>query len=103
MTALLITQDQVLIYQAAVSLITGDYKSETTEQYFFKDIVSVSTKSDRPGVEHFVITTSGGSVETVLTDLGSQSRDGDGQSSTSEIDRGVQVIRKMLREQKQTA
>ena len=116
-TVLDMTQNQLMAYQSALDLTTGKYLSESTDEYFYKDVVSVSTKAESQtmtlpikgqNVTHqfnaaltFVLTTSGGtSIKTVLRDDELITKMGGGDMPTTEAERAIQVVRKMLREKK---
>jgi hypothetical protein len=108
------TQHQIISYQACLDLTTGNFLNEATDEYFYRDVVSVSTKTDSKtfstekfgtiqlhAAETFVLTTSGGtSVETVLKDPKLIEMMGGGDIPTTEAERAIQVVRKMLREKK---
>lgn len=116
-TVLLLTQHQIMAYQACLDLTTGNFLNESTDEYFYKDVVSVSTKtesktytSDDPkyqnlqmnAAETFMLTTSGGtSIETILRDPKLIEVMGGGNIPTTEAERAIQVVRRMLREKKQ--
>jgi len=109
------TQHQIVSYQCSLDLTTGNYLNESTDEYFYKDVVSVATKTESKSyssekfgtiqlnaAETFVLTTSGGtSVETVLKDPKLIEMMGGGDIPTTEAERAIQVVRKMLREKKQ--
>jgi len=109
------TQHQIVSYQCCLDLTTGNYLNESTDEYFYKDVVSVATKTESKSyssekfgtiqldaAETFVLTTSGGtSVETVLKDPKLIDIMGGGDIPTTEAERAIQVVRKMLREKKQ--
>lgn len=126
-TVINFTQDQLVTYQCALDLTTGNTLSESTDEYFYRDVVSVSTQTqsksytwDRVKIdpksplatliingrlqfdtaETFVLTTSGGtSVEVVIRDIKlTQKMKGDIPDSIAE--KAVQSVRKMLREKK---
>ena len=106
---------QIISYQCCLDLLTGNYLNESTDEYFYKDVVSIATKtesktysSDKFGdvqlnaAETFVLTTSGGtSIEMVLRDPKLIEMMGGGNIPTTEAERAIQVVRKMLREKKQ--
>jgi len=114
-TVLNMTQHQIVTYQCCLDMTTGNYLNESTDEYFYKDIVSVATKTESKSyssekfgtiqlneAETFVLTTSGGtSVETVLKDPKLIEIMGGGDIPTTEAERAIQVVRKMLREKKQ--
>jgi hypothetical protein len=112
------TEHQIVSYQACLDILTGNFLNESTDEYFYKDIVSVSTRTESRtlecdnaklgktihlnAAEIFVLTTSGGtSVETILKDPKLIELMGGGNIPTTEAERAIQVIRKMLREKKQ--
>jgi hypothetical protein len=113
-------QNQLLGYQCAYDRFTGNCLQETTDEYFYKDVVSVSTKTDTTSKdvvvgkkqvervqlknsEMFRLTTSGGtSIEVFIKDeglLGLKSAKG-GQLPTSQAEKAVATVRRMLRDKK---
>ncbi len=124
------TSSQLVVYQCALDLNTGNPLSEGTKEYFYKDVVSVATqamsKTFRKGelsakglrgplkkaldsagtlqlddAETFVLTTSGGtSVEVVLKVPNLIEKLGGGDIPTTVADKAIQSVRKMLREKK---
>lgn len=128
-TVINFTPHQLVAYQCALDRVTGNPLSESTDEYFYRDIVSVSTQSQSrtwnaaeiptallPGpvkdliiagqlqlnaAEQFVLTTSGGtSIEVVLRDPQLIQKAGGGNIPTEMAEKAVQTIRKMLREKK---
>lgn len=129
-TVINFTQNQLVAYQCALDLTTGNPLSESTDEYFYRDVVSVSTQSktltwDRAmlsaralsegplsallttgklqfnAAETFVLTTSGGtSIEVVLRDPQFIESAGGGSIPTEMAEKAVQTVRKMLREKK---
>lgn len=113
-TILNFTRDQVIAYSCALDLFTGNALNESTDEYFYRDIVSVSTKTKSHSysvagwglvqlnsAETFELTTSGGtSVEVVLRDPGLIKRMGGGEIPTTRAEKAIQTMRKMLREKK---
>jgi len=109
------TQHQIVAYQCCLDLTTGNFLNEATDEYFYKDVVSVATKTESKSyqsekfgtiqlnaAETFVLTTSGGtSVEMILKDPKLIEMMGGGDIPTTEAERAIQVVRKMLREKKQ--
>ena len=87
---------------------------ESTDEYFYRDIVSVSTSTDTYEIKlskgetitlkeavTFKLTTSGGnSVSALITDPELIKKMGGGDIPTDQADSAIQVIRKMLREKK---
>jgi len=114
--------NQLVSYQCAYDRFTGNCLQETTDEYFYKDVVSVSTKTDTTSKdvtvgkkkveriqlknsEMFRLTTSGGtSVEVFIQDeglLGLKSAKG-GRMPTSQAEKAVATVRRMLRDKKAT-
>jgi len=129
-TVINFTPHQLMAYQCALDLTTGNSLSESTDEYFYRDVVSVSTQSktltwDKAMIganalsvrqleplmtgdklqfnaaETFALTTSGGtSIEVVLRDPKLIESVGGGSIPTDVADKAVQTVRKMLREKK---
>lgn len=132
-TVLNFSQNQLLSYQCAVDLTTGNTLNESTDEYFYRDVVSVSTQSKSmtfdqatlaakgvlkgplaalvtagklqlDSAETFVLTTSGGtSIEVVLKDPNLLKQMGGGDIPTGVAEKAIQVVRKMLRDKKSAA
>ena len=132
-TVINFTPNQLVAYQCALDLTTGNPLSESTDEYFYRDVVSVSTQSKTmtwdSGVlgakaltegplaalvtagklqfnaaETFTLTTSGGtSIEVVLRDPKLIESVGGGTIPTDMAEKAVQTVRKMLREKKAAA
>ena len=114
LTIIHMTQNQLITYRACLDLTTGKLLNEESDEYFYKDIVSVSTKtvsesfsSETLGniqlnsAEVFELVTSGGtSVKVLLKDPKLIKLMGGGDIPDTNSERAVQVIRKMLREKK---
>jgi hypothetical protein len=120
-TILNMTANQLIAYNCCLDITTGNQLNESTDEYFYKDVVSVSTKTSsftmkfsKPttvgGVtldqmqfnsgEKFILSTSGGtSIEVFLKDDQWQ-RDLGGEIWTLDVEKAVQAVRKMLREKK---
>jgi hypothetical protein len=109
------TQNQLLVYTCALDLIEGHAVNEVTDEYFYRDVVSVHTASETVrvsvagnrkewqlnDVETFKLTTSGGtSVVMPLRHPSLIQRMGGGEIPTTTAERAIQAIRKMLREKK---
>lgn len=114
-TVINFTAHQLIIYGCALDLTTGNALNESTDEYFYNDVVSVSTKTKSLSVqmqggkllqldaaETFQLTTSGGtSVEVFLRDPKIiQELVGDGEIPTTRAEKAIQSVRKMLREKK---
>jgi len=131
-TVINFTPIQLVAYQCALDLTTSNPLSESTDEYFYRDVVSVSTQSKTmtwdKGVlgaklaegplaplmtagklqfnaaETFSLTTSGGtSIEVVLSDPTLIEKAGGGSIPTDMAEKAVQTVRKMLREKKAAA
>ena len=84
------SEEQVYYYSYTFSLINKNY-SDDTEEYFYKDIVAVSTKSEeRQGIpyEVFILTTSGGTTITAAF------------SNATETQKAINGMRSLLRQKK---
>jgi len=108
------TQNQLLGYTCVFDFTTGNAMNESTDEYFYKDVVSVATKSDSKSVsiaklgtvqlnaaETFTLTTSGGtSLSVLLRDPTLIKKMGGGEIPTTRAEKAIQTVRKMLREKK---
>jgi hypothetical protein len=107
------TQNQLVSYTCALDLTTGNAVSENTDEYFYKDVVSVATKTESRKVtlegkviqmnaaETFSLTTSGGtSISVMLSDPTFIEQMGGGTLPTTRAEKAINNIRKMLREKK---
>ena len=108
------TQNQLLAYECVFDSTTGRPLNERTEEYFYKDVVAVSTKSESRTVksaalgtlqltaaETFTLTTAGGtSLSVVLSDPSLIAKMGGGEIPTSRAEKAVLAVRKMLRDKK---
>jgi hypothetical protein len=129
-TVLNFTPNQLIAYGSALDLTTGNALNESTDEYFYRDVVSVSTKTKSMTVqfsgtgavkgglmgglmgalktglqlnsaETFELTTSGGtSIEVVLRDPSLIEKMGGGDIPTTRAEKAIQTVRKMLREKK---
>lgn len=100
-TMFLFSAEQVYCYKYMFSII-ADEKNESTEEYFYRDIVSASTQSDSKSytskdgksqatfnTEYFKLTTSGGTfVDAMIFDM-------------STADRSINAMKSLLRSKKQ--
>ena len=109
------TQNQIVTYQCVFDRFTGNSINEATDEYFYKDVVSVSTKTDSMNVtseklggalhlktaESFTLTTSGGtSLSVFLRDPALIEKMGGGELPVTRAEKALQSVRKMLREKK---
>ncbi|MCT7634746.1 hypothetical protein N5U36_04735 [Aliarcobacter butzleri] len=114
-TVINMTENQLVCYAASLDLTTGNFLNESTDEYFYKDVVSVSTQTESMTVEiestkeemqldsaeKFTLTTSGGtSIEVLLRAPKLIEYMGGGDIPTTVAEVAIQAIRKMLREKK---
>lgn len=117
-TILNFTADQLVAYSCALDLMTGNALNESTDEYFYRDVVAVSTKTRSLNVqvggrlmqlnsaETFELTTSGGtSIEVLLRDPSltqfmSGNNEALGDVPTTRAEKAIQTVRKMVREKK---
>lgn len=120
--------DQLVAYQCALDLMTGNPLSESTDEYFYQDVVAVSTQSDSvsfdeamltrqarrflkgmiengklqlKAAETFVLTTSGGtSLRVVLDDPQLAEMAGGGRIPKTRAEKAIGKVRTMLRAKK---
>ncbi len=130
-TIIFLTADQLIGYQCALDLFTDNALSESTDEYFYQDVVSVSTEVEsmtwekdmlpRRGrrvlkglmkdgklqfnaAEVFVLTTAGGtSIRVVLQDPKLIEMAGGGRIPTHKGEKAIAVVRAMLRDKKRPA
>lgn len=109
-----LTQNQVLRYSCIFDFINGSMLNESTEEFFYRDIVSVSTAKESIAVnieslgitqlnaaETFKLTTTGGtSFSVLLRDYTLIEKLGGGIIPITHAEKAVQAIRKILREKK---
>lgn len=106
-------EHQMLAYQGLVDLITGNVLREETEEFFYRDVVSVSTKTTSgtftyKGAMHqfndtetFVLTTSGAtSICVPLRSPSLASLLGGGEMPTTHAEEAIAAVRSMLRQKK---
>lgn len=113
-TVLNFTAHQLVIYSCVLDVLTGNALNEGTDEYFYGDVVSVSTKTKNYGTvtrggktiqidaaEMFQLTTSGGiSIEVFLRAPTIIQLMGHGEIPTTRAEAAIQAVRKMLREKK---
>lgn len=107
--------NQLLYYSCLLDMTTGKMLNEATDEFFYKDVVSASTKMQSAsfkwkGQQHqfneaetFTLTTAGGtSFSVFLRDpqLASVMGVSGGDIPTGDAEKAIQAIRKMLREKK---
>lgn len=108
------TEHQLVSYQACLDLVTGNYLNEATDEFFYKDVVSIATKTmsetintEKHGrlqldsAESFILTTSGGTqIRTILSDPKLIEMMDGGSIPTTDAEKAIQAVRRMLREKK---
>ena len=114
-TVITLTENQLVAYQSDLDLTTGNFLNESTDEYFYKDIVSIATKTESREIkfknlgkiqlneaEIFKLTTSGGtSIEVILRDRKLLiEKMGGGEIPITDVEKTISVVRKMLREKK---
>jgi len=101
-------QHQLLVYTCTMDITTGNTLHESTDEYFYRDVVSVSTKTRDGQVgnmrlaegEYFTLTTSGGTAAEIFLHSPEIGKQFGGDMPATDAERQVQSIRKMLREKK---
>ncbi|KON87968.1 hypothetical protein AF332_14800 [Sporosarcina globispora] len=108
-------ENQVYSYTCVFDLLTGNHFTETTDEYFYKDIVSVATKSERikyesssfnvkEGVAHdvesFTLTTSGGTSISAYIRDNTIMEEQKGNMDVTDIEEKIKAMRNLLREKK---
>lgn len=96
------TQNQIVTYRCDLDLDTGAFLSATTEEYFYKDIVSVKTKSEG-NEEEFYLNNSGGdslSINIVSAAITEKLGEDVVWTSKKSAEKAINNIRKLLREKK---
>lgn len=106
-------QHQLLAYLGVLDMVTGNVLLEETEEFFYRDVVAVSTKTDsleftHKGVTHqlndaetFVLTTSGATtIRVPIRSLRLANLLGGGEMPNTQAEAAIAAVRKMLREKK---
>ena len=113
-TLIFFTQNQLVAYSCVFDSKTGKPLNESTEEYFYQDVVAVSTKTTSVAInlgklgtvqataaEEFTLTTSGGtSISVVLRDTNLVQKMGGGDLPTTQAEEAIQSVRRMLRDKK---
>jgi hypothetical protein len=99
-------------YSCTYNFLKGTPVGEETDEYFYKDVVSVATKTESTSLvlpngqkmdhsETFQLTTSGGtSIKVVISDPKLSQFTGNATIPTTSAEKAVAAIRKMLRDKK---
>lgn len=99
-------------YACDFNLLRNAAVGDTTDEYFYKDVVSVSTKTESSNIslpngvvlqsaQVFRLTTSGGTaIQVVIGDARLQQMTGNQGIPSAEVEKAVQNIRTMLRQKK---
>jgi hypothetical protein len=88
-TIFLFSDNQVFIYTLEFSLIAPE-KKESSQEYFYRDIVSISTETAKSGSHIFTIKISSGDSEKIPY----------GQEEESDIQQKINAFRQLIREKK---
>jgi hypothetical protein len=107
------TKDQLVGYTCVLDRLTGKLHAESTEEFFYRDIVAVAMKRESKKVsldgkdvqlnaaDTFTVTTSGGnSLAVFLADPDLTKQMGGGRIPTDRIERAIEVVRNVVRERK---
>ncbi|MSU62992.1 MAG: hypothetical protein EXS31_11465 [Pedosphaera sp.] len=109
------TQNQLLNYTCVLDRTTSNPLNESTDEYFYKDVVSVATKTDSKtyqmgkklgavqmnAAEFFTLRNAGGGeMSILLRDVKLIEKMGGGEIPTTRAEKAIQAVRKMLREKK---
>ena len=113
-TVVHLTKDQLIAYTCLLDLLTGTSHAESTEEFFYKDIVSVTTKKESKKInvdgtdmqmnaaETFTVATSGGTALSVfLTDPDLVVKMGGGRIPRDRAEAAIEAIRAIVRERKE--
>ena len=109
--------DQLLGYQCSYDRTTGNFLNESTDEYFYKDVVSVSTKTTSENVtftigkqnktvaaksqEMFELNTAGGtSIKVCVSESAILDQVPGGSLPTGQAEKAIQAVRRMLRDKK---
>jgi hypothetical protein len=106
------TENQLVTYNSAIDIMTGNSLNETTDEYFYKDVVSVSTETSSATfidpknknsvqqlhtAEFFKLTTSGGtSIKVFIKDPKLIEMMGNSALPGTDAEKAVQSIRKKV-------
>lgn len=106
-------ENQLLAYLGVLDMITGNVVMEETEEYFYRDVVAVATKTDsveftHRGVLHqlndtetFVLTTSGAtSIRVPIRSPRLANLLGGGEMPSTQAEEAIAAVRAMLRQKK---
>jgi hypothetical protein len=88
-TIFLFSENQVFVYTLEFSLIAPE-KKEASQEYFYRDIVSISTETAKSGSHVFTIKISGGDSEKIPY----------GKEEASDIQQKINTFRQLIREKK---
>lgn len=110
-TVILFTENQIACYSCDYNSIRGVALNEATDEYFYKDVVSVSTKTESSNLslpngvrlessQYFALTTSGGTAVRVLVSDPRLAELTQGDIPTQSVDKAINAVRAMLRQKK---
>lgn len=112
-TVILLSNQLLAVYTCDFNFLRNVALNESTQEYYYKDVVSVSTQEDSTaytlpnGVsfvnsQAFKISVANGESFKIVISAGKLSEITSGTISTTSAEKAVQVIRAMLREKKQS-
>ena len=106
-------EHQLLAYLGVLDMVTGNVLAEATEEYFYRDVVAVATRTESVEFMHggtvhqlndtetFVLTTSGGtSIRVPLRSRRLASILGGGEMPATQGEQAIAAARAMLRQKK---
>ncbi len=105
-TILNFSENQLMAYMCVLDMYSGSPLNESSDEFFYKHVVSVSTKQQSyafgswklNSAETFILTTAGGNaIEVILKDPALVQKMG-GDIPTTRAEKALQTVRKMLRE-----
>lgn len=96
-TVLNLTQNQLIIFSCVLNLMTGKKTKEITEEYFFKDIVSIRTVT-KDNRLYLNFNTYGGGSSSIF--LGYSKHSSGEEIPVTSVEKAFTAIRKMIREKK---
>lgn len=112
-TVILLSDQLLAVYTCDFNFLKNVALNESTQEYYYKDVVSVSTQEDSTAytlpngvsfvnTQAFKISVANGESFKIAISAGKLSEITSGTISTTSAEKAVQVIRAMLREKKQS-
>lgn len=91
------TKKQLATYKCSLDLVTGQRYSESTDEFFYKDIVSVGTKENDDGWTNFELRNSGGGNIEIPLFSDNFSNEIGGKFEATDADKVINNIRAIVR------